>query len=62
MTESLSDATGTALSGDYRAKTAAILAADADLVLHCNGVAGKLLESADKALWAEFGHTFEAVA
>lgn len=51
-----------ALSGDYRPKAAAILAAGADLVLHCNGFTGKPLESAEKALWAEFGHYFEAVA
>jgi len=60
MTESPPDTLGTRLSGDYRAKTAAILAADADLVLHCK-IAGKLHARAETVQQAEFGHTFEAV-
>jgi hypothetical protein len=61
MTESPPDTLGKRLSGDYRAKTAAILAACADLVLHCK-IAGKLHARHETVALAEFGHYFEAVA
>ncbi len=59
-----------ALSGDFQTKAASILAADVDLVLHCNGVMeemmavasrakpleGKALERANRALASVKGH------
>jgi beta-glucosidase-like glycosyl hydrolase len=62
MTESPPDTLSTRLSGDYRAKAAAVLAAGADLVLHCDNAVGPSHERVEKALQAEFGHYFEAVA
>ncbi|WP_131922363.1 hypothetical protein [Aminobacter aminovorans] len=61
MTESPPDTLATRLSGDYRANTAAILAAGADLVLHCK-IAATLHALAEDVPQAEFGHYFEAVA